>query len=353
VSISIHISDVRSFRSCRRKWFWSSRLGENLEPIVPYPPFFTGKAIHAALEFFYRDRDNFEKTLQAYFKQEEENLEQLGTLWPEEVEKLQEQVSLIEGIIDNYVKWQAQDETLFSDKNLEFVDMEVSFTVPLDIAGELVYEGRLDGLVKHIPTGEYYIWEAKTARSVQELIDTLPNDEQSTMYLWAARQIYDFPIKGVLYNIMRKKEPSVPRKLQSGLLSTAKSIDTTSYFYRSVVKIVHPDWSDETIDEFYSDIIETLRLEKDNKFFTRFPVYRNPDEIARVVENIHATAKEMTDPSTALYPSPGWMTCRMCTFRSACLTLNAGGNYRDLLNAEFQKRQSHESMRHLEDSDDE
>lgn len=345
---SIHISDVRTFRTCRRRWHWSSRLRENLESIVPYPPFFTGKAIHAALEFYYRDKDNFDATLQKYFEREERNLAKLGELWPGEVEKVREQISLIEGLMEHYILWQEQDETKYADRNLEFIDMEVDFSVPL--MPDVNYDGRLDGLVRHKETGEYWIWEAKTTRTVEDLTTTLPNDEQSSMYLWAARQMYDFPIRGVLYNIMRKKTPMVPRTLQGGMLSKAKSIDTSTFYYRYCVREIFPDWSDETIDEMYGDILEELR-EKDSKFFLRFPLYRTEDEIDMVVDYIRATAKEMLDPDIALYPSPGWMTCKMCTFRSPCLTMNSSGNYQALLNAEYQVRESHVSMRSEDDDE--
>lgn len=345
---SVHISDVRTFRTCRRRWNWSSRLRENLESIVPYPPFFTGKAVHAALELYYRDKENFESTLQKYFKQEEANLAKLGKLWPAEVEKLVAQIALIEGVMEHYVLWQAQDETYYADKNLEYHGMEIDFTVPF--MPDANFEGRLDGLVKHIPTGEYWIWETKTAGSITSLVESLPNDEQSTMYLWAARQIYDFPIKGVLYNILRKKSPSAPRLLTSGLLSKAQNVDTTSFFYREVIKEIHPDWSDETIEEMYGDILQNHR-ERDMTFFMRFPVYRTEDEINMVVDNIKATAVEMINPDTVVYPCPSMFTCKGCTFRSACLTMNSLGNYRALLESEYQLRQSHTSMREEENDD--
>jgi len=318
--------------------------------VIPYPPFFTGKAIHAALEFFYRDRKNFRSTLDQYFKEEELNLAKLGKLWPDEVKKVQEQVDLIEGMIDHYILWQENDTSKYCDDNLEFIDMEIDVVAELPNAGGLRYEGRLDGMIKHKPTGKYFIWEAKTARSIQQLLDSLPTDEQSTMYLWAARQTFDYPIEGVLYNVMRKKVPTYPNMTQSGL-SKAKNVDCTSYFYRACVQDMYPDWDDETIDEMYGDIIETLR-QKDPTFFVRFPVYRTPYEISMVLSSVSATARDMLNPDLEIYPAPGWGTCTFCRFKSPCVTMHMGGNYKALLDAEFQKRESHKSMR-SEDSDDE
>lgn len=343
---SIHISDVRSFRACRRQWNWSSRLRNNLESVVPYPPFFTGKAIHAALEFFYQDKETFYETLDKYFKKERENLEQLGELWPHEVEKIQEQIDLIEGMIDHYVLWQNADESKYSDRNLEFIDMEIDFSVPFIPSAN--YEGRLDGLVRQKETGEYFIWETKTAMSIESLLKGLVLDEQSTMYLWAARQIFDFPIKGVLYNILRKKSPTAPRLLQSGLLSAAKSLDSTTYHFMHVIRAVHPDWEQDTIDEFYGDFLAYLQA-NNSRYFMRYPVYKTEFEIDGVVDNIKATAFEMLNPEIAVYPNPGWSTCQFCTFKSPCVALSMEGNYKALLESEYQVRQSHTSMRSEDD----
>lgn len=352
MSPAIHISDVRAFRSCRRKWSWSSRLKEDMEPIAPYPPFFTGKAIHAALEFYHQDKISFDETLREYFKREQENLAKLGALWPTEVAQVEEQIGLIEGIVDHYVAWQQQDTMMYSDKNLEFILMEEPFSV--ELMPGVMFEGRMDGLVKHIPTGKYWIWETKTTRSIKELTDTLSNDEQSGAYLWAAREWFkdklETPVAGVLYNIIRKKVPAVPRVLQSGGLSKATSMDTTSFWYKYCVQSIFSDWSDETIEEEYGDIIEALH-EKNLTFFMRLPIFRSDYELDMLMDNIRATAKEMLNPDIALYPSPAWNTCTFCQFKSPCLTMNAGGNYRVLLEADYQKREGHESMR--KDNDDE
>ena len=345
---AVHISDIRSFRSCRRRWDWTSGLRGNLESIAPYPPFFTGRAVHSALEMYYQDKDTFEVTLQEYFKREEENLAKLGALWPQEVEQIAEQIDLIQGIMEHYTIWQSRDTTKFSDRNLEFVDMEIDFEVPLFIEQQgnpVMFAGRMDGLVKHTPTGEYWIWEAKTTRSIQELLNSLANDEQSGMYLWAARHLYpDLPIKGVLYNIMRKKAAMTPKMLNNGGLSKSVSIDTTSYYFRHCVKQIFGWELDETVEEEYGDFLQDLE-KNDTKFFMRYPVYRSQTELDNLVRGIRDTAKEMLDPKIAVYPCPSWNTCNFCSFRSPCITMNAGGNYESLLGAEYQVRESQTSMR--------
>lgn len=36
---AIHISDLKSFIECRRKWDWSSLMRQGLERVAPYAPF--------------------------------------------------------------------------------------------------------------------------------------------------------------------------------------------------------------------------------------------------------------------------------------------------------------------------
>lgn len=342
---SIHISDIRTFRSCRRKWEWSSPLKQNLEPQVPYIPFFTGKALHAALEYYYRDAVPFNETVDKYLASEEANMEELTQLWDSEKESFEEQVELIRDMIDHYAMWQLQDTRKYADRNLEFIALEQGFEIPLPgMPADVTLGGRFDGVVRHRETGEYWIWETKTSRSILELTKSLSNDEQCGVYMYAASQMLDVPIAGVLYNIIRKKAPTIPNTLQSGAISKAKNIDTTSFVYRSTILEHFPDWSEETIQEEYGDILRTL-LDNDSKYFLRYPVYRSKTELKNLMENVLATAKEMVNPDLALYPAPSWNSCSFCQFRSPCLAKNAGGDFQVLLDGEYVHRKHNISMR--------
>ena len=346
--IAIHISDIRNFRACRRKWGWTSPLKQNLEPIVPYIPFFVGKAFHAALEYYYRDGVPFDDTVDKYLTSEAADMEEIGNLWHDEKIAFEEQIDLIRDIIYHYSLWQAQDDHKYCDKNLEFVSLEQSFSVPMPMPDggfhlDIKLEGRFDGIVKHIPTDTYWIWETKTTRSIVELSRSLVNDEQCGVYAYAASQVFDKPIAGILYNIVRKKSPSEPKELQSGGFSKAKNIDTTAFHYLSTIRTAFPDWSNETIMEQYGDIMGVL-LENTSKFFMRYPVYRTPAEIRLLMDNIYYTAMDMVDPTLRLYPAPSWLNCNFCLFRSPCLAMNAGTNYEVLLEEEYRDRTHSVSM---------
>ena len=333
---SIHISDVRMFRQCRRSWNWASRSKGNLEPAVPYPPFYTGRLIHSALEHYYRDHTPMLDTLTS-------ELEGAATnLWPQEVMSFDEQEALMYNMLLHYQMWVSLDKKMYSDRNLEFISLEQDFEVPLPTPSgraskKLLLGGRFDGVVKHIPTGEYWIWETKTTRSIQELTRSLANDEQCGVYMYAASKMLKVPIVGVLYNMIRKKAPTKPALLKSGLLSKAANVDCTSFFYYNAIKEMYPDWSAQTIEEFFGDILSSL-LENEQKFFMRYPIYRSPVEIQNLMRGIYYTATEMTNPHLHLYPSPSWLGCTFCAFKSPCITMNMGGDYEVLLREEFAPR---------------
>ena len=93
----------------------------------------------------------------------------------------------------------------------------------------------------------------------------------------------------------------------------------------------------------YGDILQTL-LDEGRPFFARVPIYRTQSELATLASNLHLVALEMTRPNVAIYPTPGWMNCNFCHFRSACLALNAGADHEFILREEFRPRQAWESL---------
>lgn len=350
----LHVSDIRTFKSCRRKWHWASPLRRNLEPQVPYVPFFTGRAIHHALEHYYRSGTPFNESLDKWLKAELAEMSKTGALWPQEKASFDDQISLIRGILNHYKVWVDKDtDRRFSDANLEFTALETEFSVPLYApsghkSSRIYLAGRFDGLIRLRSDGTYWIWETKTTRSIEELTRSLQNDEQCGAYLYAAQQLFRVPIVGVLYNVLRKKVPTEPQVLQNGELSKNKNIDTTAEMYLDAVKKHHPNLDSQTLFEVYGPVIQHL-LEEGNKFFARIGVYRTPKEIEQLQHDLWTVGLEMSRQSTPIYPSPGWMNCNFCQFKAPCLAMNSGADSEFLLNHEYRTRTSYTSLLEAEE----
>lgn len=339
----IHISDVRAFKACRRQWNWASPLRRNLEPNVPYMPFFTGRAIHYALEVYYAEGVPLKKTLAAFCDLEIKQMEESGRLFEAEREKLQEQIELMVAMLDHYELWIDREKGRWSDDQFEFIAMETEFSVPLRTptgraSSRVFLAGRFDGLIMRKDDGSFWIWETKTARGIDELTKSLANDEQCGAYVYAAEDLFSIPVTGVLYNVMRKKAPSFPKVLKNGTISKNKSIDTTAASYLDAVRTLQPDLTNEEILLKYKDILQHL-LDEGKPFFARVPVYRTPAEIKTLQYNLWITALEMVRPRTPLYPAPSWMNCGFCRFRAPCLALNSEADYEFLLKEAYRQRE--------------
>jgi len=324
-------------------------MKENLEPSVPYAPFFIGRAIHFCIEKYYSEQVPFWDSLDAYLENEEKIA---GNLWKAEKDKWDESVDLISELIMHYSQWIQVDTSEYRDDTLEFADMEIPFNVPMFNpetgleSEEFRLEGRFDGLVLHKPTNKWWIWEAKTARSIAELTRSLENDEQAGAYMYAAQQWKEIKVEGMLYNIIRKKAPTHPRILDSGFLSKQKG-DYTAFSYVADIKKHHGDADWPFIEQNYGDVIYPMSV-GNNGFFVRFPVRRSAYEVDMLMKNLYYTAVEMTDPKTVLYPAPNFVQCNMCAFRTPCIAMSRGSDYQSLLDAEFQKRTKAESFREVE-----
>lgn len=352
----VHVSDVRAFKTCRRQWNWSSPLGENLEPDKPYAPFFLGRIVHTALELYYRSngRMTIYEATDVAAQTERRKMETAGTLWEQEEEMLSENLELAFGMMQHYELWvksKGQETNIWGDANLEFLDMETTFDVPFFTANgapsnKVSLGGRFDGIVRRRDDGSFWLFETKTTRSIQELQKTLPFDEQAGAYIYAAQVLLGERVAGVLYNILRKKVPSIPKVLRDGTLSRNKSIDTTVDVYWNEVVHHHDGWTKENQIAQYQGVLSHLHT-KGNTFFTRTPVRRTPNEIDELAKNLWHVALEMTRPSTWLYPAPNWTNCTFCRFRGPCMQVNAGADPEFVLEHEYRQRSDRELRPYL------
>ena len=384
----VHISDVRTWRKCRRKHYFSSSMHMKLEPDYPYVPFFDGRGVHEALHHKYETGADTLDTLHQWRDHEFARMESSESgLSLEDKQRLSEHVNLLEGMLAHYDLWQ-EHQTVEQDRNcdanLEFMALELAVEDiplithdgparwqpamwtwpdqsrnnwwPLFHRGywyhpkevDVYFGFRLDGVVRRKTDGAYWIFETKTTRSIAELKKSLDNDNQAGMYMWAAQQLLGVPISGVLYNIIRKKIPAVAKLVtKSGMteLSQDKSLDTTFDFYKYQLDALAVQFATDgqmigDISVNPDDLAKLAPIKKQlydshrpmlerlwaepNTFFERFEVRRTQTELLNLVADIGASAKEMLDPTTYVNPSEDWSNCSYCSFKRPCLLMNKG-----------------------------
>jgi len=329
----IHISDIQRFKRCRREWSWASHLKRNLEPREKYAPLWIGTLVHHGLEMRYRSQLMPEESIESFA---DANLSETQRNDP----KVYENTVLAINLVDSYIKWQATDRTWLADRNFDFIAPEQDFKVLLwqTTRARIWLAGRFDGIVRRRDNGQLYLWEIKTTRSIAEREKQLDFDEQTSAYLYAAREL-GYDVQGVIYTLIRKKLPESPRILKNGLLSTDKSVDTTAEHYLACIKTQHSNapLDRDTLLHYYGDILTHLGSQP-NKFFKRCVVHRSQREIEHSAGEIIDVAREMLSPRTPIYMT-ATAGCNYCLFRSPCAAYNRGQDYEAILERDYQPNQ--------------
>lgn len=328
-TFDIHISDVLAFKSCRRKWNWSSLLRQNLTPLGVYVPFFVGSVIHGALDRYYRYglSPAHEVTMLAW---EETKLiqEEYPEIYAAQLPKIDQQVALCEAILNHYVQWARSYNGPLNDRDLDFINVEQRFDVPMRtnrgfIAKRYRLAGRFDGVVRNKRDDQLYLWEVKTTRSIAERIKQLDLEEQADAYALAAQELLGMPIAGVIYTLIRKAIPEQPQVLKNGMLSQNKQIDTTFECYLAAIRAQHQhNATRDFISTHYGDFLQHL-LDNSKPFFERVLIRRSQAQLKASRDELYAVAREMTDPRVPIYHH-GQPSCNWCIFRDPCLALQNG-----------------------------
>lgn len=333
-----HINDVMAYKKCRRLWNWSSLLRNSLEPKAPHAPFFIGRAVHYVIEQLRGDATPPLTSLSTFLRKELNPLRQDAFTWPIYREDIKQQVHLIRALIRQYHEWSVKNRGPFADNNLEPLAQEIIFgdsKDPLAFPAVLLKDrngvpykphvylaGRFDELVRHRMHGTVWLGETKTCRSIEERTALLWHDEQATAYCYAAQELFNEPVAGVVYTLLRKKIASRPEVLKKGTLSQDKRIDTTVGTYRKAIYDLHGEVSDEFVESHYGDILFHIgNFAK--PFVDRIAIERSPQQIALFVEELHATVLEMYNPSTYINATRTW-SCPGCHFRQPCLSADTG-----------------------------
>ena len=340
MSAKIHVSDMQAFLQCRRKWNWSSALRSNLTPIEMYEPFVVGRMVHFCLEQMTGYGVTVPTALGSFLKQEVARMTAAHQgalfpgrfLWEGERNQLREYTIFVRRLMEHYRLWLASYRGPFQESDLEYLSTEKIFLVPLRTGegsqeSDLWFEGRLDGLVRHKKDGSLWIAEYKTARSIKERLGMLPYEMQASAYCVAAEQMLGEPVAGVLYTLFRKKLPSSPEVLRSGMLSQNKAIDTTYEHYLACIRRHHGQAATKTfILTHYGPFLQQLRgRAEDSKyaFFQRVAIRRTPGQLAQFTKEFWQVARQMADAEVPIYASPGYH-CAFCSFKEPCLEVMQG-----------------------------
>lgn len=317
--LHIHVTDRRTYKECRRRYKYG--LIERLAPLDAghVGHLWMGSAGHLGLATYYQNYPTSDKEMAIGHAlrgwQEYNDSSQL--------EPDAEITNLCHELLIRYM------DRYWASDQWEIIHVEVPIKVAYEeFNAEIV--GQLDLIVKI--KGEYWVVDHK-------FLSRLPNprvlemDDQMTAYIWAARKA-GYPVKGAIYNVIRKKLPAVPDMLQSGKLSTRANMDTDLATYLKTLERFGLDPED------YSEFITQLESKEDT-YFHRSYIVRNQHEVDLFELNLMAEFREMTREDLVYYPNPG-ERCGDCKFQALCKCENEGGDPSLMKQTLYRVKESHE-----------
>lgn len=347
----IRTSDRASFRRCRQAWDLGSKIRLNWNYVPGIEPLDFGTAIHAGLEIYYdprrwdEDRSIVQQECLLAFNDHMSDWKarlRRANQWESMRTEWLNHVALGNGMLEHFFTWAPKH-----DNNWEPLKAEIEFEVPIPVPEDyelplgwfridgnlhrmvglefneveyvpVVYQGRIDLVVKDTTTGCIYIVDHKTAAQLGDY-EHLELDTQVSSYAWALRKVLNIDISGVIFQELRKKAPEQPKQLKKGGLSRAKDQNTTAAIYLDTVKRLRLP-----VEE-YQDFIDFL-LEEGQVYFRRIQIDRSPTELSIVEHNVLDEALDMLD-DPRIYPNPNRMNCFRCQFKEACVMRQDGSDW--------------------------
>lgn len=201
--IDISQSELKSWRRCKRKWFFKHVW--RLRPNATKPPLAIGGMFHDTVAEFFDPttpiEDRSEKLLLEIFH--DVYKERISQDFTDPEGKV---YVLLDSILRNYYK--------LYGKEWEFVLVEDNFRVPIFVQGALTgyIHGRLDGVIKD-EVGQFWIVEHKTTKRFS--FDHLSIDPQADLYALAGSKLFGEAFAGLWYDYVRtkpsKKNPNFTR----------------------------------------------------------------------------------------------------------------------------------------------
>jgi len=180
--------------------------------------------------------------------------------------------------------------------------------------------------------GRLWIVEYKTAKQVRFL--NLDVDDQVTAYCWAAWKLYRVPVAGVIYQQFRKTVPTLPKILATGKVSTDLRQPTSSSLYRKMLSDMYGSIEHAPQENIlaYNRFCASEDEDKD-RFIVRTREERTMRQLESFDLKVRMEIEDITNPNIALYPNPTWTCASMCPLQAACVAMDDGVDWHQIIDA--------------------
>lgn len=281
--MKVDVSEIKTFKSCRRQWQLSSRNKFHMRPIVTPPQFALGTIFHESLAQLYLGVP-YEKVMAMVRREmQTDNDAALLAMIPGYYQKV------LPGDLDRYrvldvehhfeiAPKTSDGEYLFPlepmvDKNTGEVQYDGNGN-PLMVSSLLVC-GSIDMIVLDEAQNKIYGFEHKTCKSFRDE-SYLWMDEQPRVYTWALKE----------YVAAYNAKHGTNYELGGVYLNEVKKLLRNFQYQRTLCV-----YTDEDLDNFMQAFFEDC-----------------------------LSCKHAVDTNSYAAPKPSYFTCNMCSFKTICTT---------------------------------
>lgn len=227
----------------------------------------------------------------------------------------------------NRIMWSYLAHYKEEDKHYRVLDSEVDELIELP-NGDM-FNFIIDLVMEEIHDGGIWLWDHKNVSSLMDE-DFMLLDSQLAKYAWAAPRVGYPKIRGVLFNELRTKSPTVPEQLENGGLTQRKNLQCDAYTYYREIKRLGLNPRD------YGKMLRHLTGQSDSWFRrTRMPRDRHMTETT-IRELLMTSAKIKESTRLGHFPRTQDKSCKWtCEFIHPCIAELQGGDIKDITDRQF------------------
>jgi hypothetical protein len=191
------------------------------------------------------------------------------------------------------------------------------------------------------PDGGIWLWDHKSSGSFMDP-DYMLIEAQLARYFWAFPRLPEYAalaknLKGVVFNEIRTKAPTVPEQLQSGQLTSRQNLDTDYYTYLKEIKRLKLPVAD------YEGTLKRLQQQTD-KFFRRTPMPKDlPVVRAMMVELMRSSSQiKRAERKGEFNRTPDKSCVWGCSFSEPCVAQLHGADITEIVKHRYNVRKRKE-----------
>lgn len=306
MSMRVDVSEIKSYRACKRSWKLGSRNGFHLRPRVTPTVFAFGTIFHEALHMMYMNV-SLEKTMEMVTRE----------MNPDTDVAL---IAMVQGYYANVIPYDLE--------KYKVLDIEHQFSFPVPGVEDLNVCGSIDMICLDKETNQIFGFEHKTAKNYRD-DNFLWLDEQPRVYTVA----------------LQKYVAEYNAKQEAKYLEEWDAWDT---------KFQEPDQEPQkpvpaTLGGIYINEVKKLLRKFDYK--RSLCVYA-ADDLKNFMDGFFQTCiqcQHSVETDDVAIPQPNYMGCKMCNFRAICETYKYSTLVEDVVLDEFSEEFVKRDSDHLDE----